>query len=198
MDALTRDDGIATDSFSASCALRMRVSISAIGSLILMLCLLSPACFGHARDFAPHGDLAQLVAPQAELAVHAARAPRELAAVAHSRRAGVTRQPLQLHARGHAIVFRLLEIVDDGEQRCAFGLEFLHGLAALFVAVDDCGFCHGAILQVLNGNLKAASSALASSSVLAVVVMLMFMPRRASILSYSTSGKIICSLTPRL
>src|SRR3990172_8005828 len=109
MDALTRDEGIATDSFSASCALRMRVSISAIGSLMLMLCLLSPAGFGHAGNFAAHGDLAQLVAPQAKLAVHAARAPRQLAAVAHPRRAGVARQLLQLHARCHALVLRCLK-----------------------------------------------------------------------------------------
>src|SRR5512140_2018509 len=198
MDALTRDEGIATDSFSASCALRMRVSISAIGSLMLMLCLLSPAGFGHAGNLAAHGDLAQLVAPQTELAVYAARAARQLAAIAHARGAGVARQPLQLHARRHPLVLGLLEVVDDGEQRGTLDLELLHGLAALFVTVDDCGFCHGAILQVLNGNLKAASSAFASSSVFAVVVMLMFMPRRASILSYSTSGKIICSFTPRL
>src|ERR1700690_3447577 len=171
MDAFTRDDGIATDSFSASCALRMRVSISAIGSLMLMLYLPSPAGFGHAGNFPAHGDVAQLVASQAELAVHAARAARQLAAVAYPRGAGIARQLLQLHARRHALVFRLLEIIDDGEQRRAFGREFLHGLAALFVAVDDCGFCHGAILQVLNGNLKAVSSALASSSVFAVVVM---------------------------
>src|ERR1017187_5269918 len=198
MDAFTRDEGIATDSFSASCALRMRVSISAIGSLMLMLCLLSPAGFGHAGDLATHGDLAQLIAPQAELAVHAARAARQFAPIAHSRRRRIARQLLQLHACRHAFILGLLEVVDDGEQRRAFDLEFLHGLATLLVTVDDCGFCHGAILQVLNGNLKAASSALASSSVFAVVVMLMFMPRRASILSYSTSGKMICSFTPRL
>jgi hypothetical protein len=37
--------------------------------------------------------------------------------------------------------------------------------------------------QLRKGKRKAASSALASSSVFAVVVMLMFMPRSASILS---------------
>src|SRR5476649_767211 len=165
MDAFTRDEGIATDSFSASCALRMRVSISAIGSLMLMLGLLSPAGFGHAGNLATHGNFAQLVAPQAELAVHAAWAASQLAAVPDPRRGRVPRQLLQLHARRHPLVFGLLEVVDDGEQRFAFNLEFLHGLATFFVTVDDCGFCHGAILQVLNGNLKAESSALASSSV---------------------------------
>src|ERR1039458_4118847 len=105
MDAFTRDEGIATDSFSASCALRMRVSISAIGSLMLMLCLLSPAGFGHAGNLATHGDFAQLVAPQAELAVHAARAARQLAAVPDTRRGRVPRQLLQLHTRRHPLVF---------------------------------------------------------------------------------------------
>jgi hypothetical protein len=36
----------------------------------------------------------------------------------------------------------------------------------------------------LNGNLNAASSAWPSASVLAVVVIVIFMPRNASILSY--------------
>src|SRR3990167_6093339 len=96
MDVFTRDEGIATDSFSASCALRIRVSISAIGSLMLMLCLLSPAGFGHAGNLAAHGDLAQLVSSQAELAVYPAWAARQLAAVAHACRGRVPRQSLQL------------------------------------------------------------------------------------------------------
>src|SRR5450631_487990 len=53
-------------------------------------------------------------------------------------------------------------------------------------------------VQFLNGNLNAASSALASASVFAVVAIVMFMPRSVSILSYSISGKMICSLTPML
>jgi len=53
-------------------------------------------------------------------------------------------------------------------------------------------------LQFLNGKRKPARRALHSSSFLAVVVMLMFRPRSASTLSYSISGKMICSLTPML
>ncbi len=76
--------------------------------------------------------------------------------------------------------------------------EFLHGGAALRLAVDDGKLGHYAALSVLNGNRNAARSALASSSDFAVVVMEMFKPRSASILSYSISGKMICSLTPML
>lgn len=52
--------------------------------------------------------------------------------------------------------------------------------------------------QFLNGNLNATNNALASVSVFAVVVIVIFIPRNASTLSYSISGKIICSLTPIL
>lgn len=48
------------------------------------------------------------------------------------------------------------------------------------------------------GAPMSVSSCFASSSVLAVVTMAMFMPRSFSILSYSISGKIICSLRPKL
>ena len=51
---------------------------------------------------------------------------------------------------------------------------------------------------VTNGAPMSLSSSRASSSVLAVVMMAMFMPRSFSILSYSISGKMICSLRPRL
>jgi hypothetical protein len=46
--------------------------------------------------------------------------------------------------------------------------------------------------------LNAVSSALHSASVFALVVIVMFIPRSLSILSYSISGKMICSLTPML
>ena len=52
--------------------------------------------------------------------------------------------------------------------------------------------------QVRNGKLNAINNARASASVFAVVVMVMSIPRIASILSYSISGKIICSLMPML
>ena len=72
-----------------------------------------------------------------------------------------------------------------------------HQLLALELTLLQTEFCHESP-QFLKGKRKAARSALHSSSVFAVVVMLMFRPRRASILSYSISGKMICSLTPTL
>ena len=48
----------------------------------------------------------------------------------------------------------------------------------------------------LNGKRRAVSNALPSSSVRAVVVIVMSKPLNLSILSYSISGKIICSVTP--
>src|SRR5580692_1978178 len=103
MATLRREDGIATEVFSAVCALRMRVSISAIGSVMLIGSLL-PACLGQAGNFAAHRNVAQLVAAQAEFAVRAARTPGQLASVAQPRRAGIARQLLQLVARRHALV----------------------------------------------------------------------------------------------
>src|SRR6185369_4019615 len=158
-----------------------------------------PAGLDHAGDFAPHRDLAQFVAAEAELAVDAARAAGQLAAVAQPGRAGVARQLLQLVPRIETHVLGQLEVVDDRNKLGALFGVLLHHLAALQIAVDDSRFSHGVLgLQFLNGNLNAASSAFASASVFAVVAIVIFMPRSASILSYSISGKMICSLTPML
>ena len=71
----------------------MRVSMSAIGSLMLIQSLLLPASFGHAGDLATHGDFTQLVAAEAELAKDAARTAGQRAAIAQPDRAGIARQP---------------------------------------------------------------------------------------------------------
>ena len=55
-----------------------------------------------------------------------------------------------------------------------------------------------AMSYFLNGKLKASSRARPCSSFFAVVPMVMFMPRRASTFSYSISGKMICSVMPKL
>src|SRR5258708_36242231 len=73
--------GTATLRFSVACALRMRVSMSEMGSLMLMSSLL-PARLDHSGDLAAHGDLADLVAREPELAERAAGAPGDRAAVA--------------------------------------------------------------------------------------------------------------------
>src|SRR6476661_2823481 len=73
MARLTFEAGTNTLGFSVACALRMRVSMSAMGSLMLIYGLL-PARLDHAGDLAAHRDLADLVAREAELAERAARA----------------------------------------------------------------------------------------------------------------------------
>src|ERR1700676_3579645 len=55
-----------------------------------------PAGLDHAGNFPAHRDLAQLVAPQAELSVDAARTSGQLATVAKPSGARVARQLLQL------------------------------------------------------------------------------------------------------
>src|SRR5215213_3385328 len=107
----------------------MRVSISAMGSVMLMCrsqendrrsrVLLAPAGadakqqvsrrssptgLDDARDLATHGELAQLVAAEAKLAEIATWTTGERAAVAQARRIRVARQLLQLQTRRVAIL----------------------------------------------------------------------------------------------
>src|SRR3954469_24320273 len=76
--------GISARSCSALLALRMRVSMSATGS-VSILSLLLPRALGHARDDALMGELPQADAAEPELLEHGARAPAAVAAgvVAH-------------------------------------------------------------------------------------------------------------------
>src|SRR5690606_33169538 len=97
MATFSFDEGMLTVTLSTCCALRMRVSISAMGSLMLILVLL-PAGLGHAGHFALHGHFTQFVAGQAELAEHAARAAGDHATIALARGVRVARQLLQLQA----------------------------------------------------------------------------------------------------
>src|SRR5438132_3948189 len=76
-----RDVGITALSWSALFAFRMRVSMSAIGSVNIA----SPARFRHAGDRALMGEVAQADAAEPELAEHRARPAAPVAArvVAH-------------------------------------------------------------------------------------------------------------------
>src|SRR3954454_23276655 len=112
MACFTFDDGTNTLTFSVACALRMRVSMSAMGSLMLISCLL-PARLDHSGDLAAHRDLADLVAREAELAERAARAARHRTAVAQAHGRGVAGQRLQLRARLVAGVVGRLRVLHD-------------------------------------------------------------------------------------
>src|SRR3954466_9002008 len=61
-------------------AFRMRVSISATGSVRLIPSFPLPAGLAHARDFSPQGELTETDAAETELPQHRARAPATLAA----------------------------------------------------------------------------------------------------------------------
>src|SRR5215831_13333678 len=104
METLTFEDGTPTAVFPTAWALRIRVSMSAMGSVMLMRSILLPARLGQSGNLASQRDLAQLVAREAELAEDAARPAGELAAVAKAHRRGVPRQLLKLLARLLAVL----------------------------------------------------------------------------------------------
>src|SRR5215831_16388939 len=136
MARFTFEAGMLTLTFSVACALRMRVSMSAMGSLMLISCLL-PARLDHPGDLATHGDLADLVAREPELAERAAGTTRHGAAVAKAHGGSVAPQRLQLRARLLLRVVGRLRILDDRQKLLAALREFLHGRAALGLSVDD-------------------------------------------------------------
>src|SRR6476646_9939822 len=76
MSAFRRDEGMSTRVCLAVTALRIRASMSAIGSVIS-----SPATLGHTRDVAFERELPEAQVAQRELAHVRARAPAQAAAV---------------------------------------------------------------------------------------------------------------------
>src|SRR4051794_6255427 len=118
--------GEATTAIFACCPLRIRVSISPRGSLMVIASVPSPARFEHAGDLAGGGQLAHRDARQLELAVIAARPARHRAAVADPRRRGVTRHLRQLQLCREALLAGRLAVARDRLQ--AFALTgFLPG-----------------------------------------------------------------------
>src|SRR5512143_2251484 len=136
METFSFEQGMLTSTCPTIWALRMRVNMSAIGSVMLIARSL-PARLDHAGDLAAQRELAQLVAAEAELAVDAARAPGQRAAVAQARGRGVARQLLQLRARSIALLVGGLLVVDRLEERGALRLESGDGVAALLLAELD-------------------------------------------------------------
>src|SRR5205085_9169797 len=136
-----RDAGIVTSAWPTSCAFLMRVSMSAIGSCMLIRSPL-PARLDDAGHFAAQREIAQLVPAEAELAIDAARSAGERAAVANAHRRGVARQLLQLGARLFPCLIRRASVVDDVEQRRAPRLELLDGFAAFLISQLDGELSH--------------------------------------------------------
>src|SRR5438876_11091846 len=84
ISSLSREVGISVRSCNALLALRIRVSMSATGSVSTSRSSL-PAALGHAGDHALVGELAQADPAEPELLEHGARPPAAVAArvVAH-------------------------------------------------------------------------------------------------------------------
>src|SRR5680860_121417 len=71
--SFTFDDGMTTVSWNATFAFRRRVSMSAIGSVIVTVAPSSPRCLGNAGDLPCVRELAQADATQTEASVDRAR-----------------------------------------------------------------------------------------------------------------------------
>src|SRR5260221_4258601 len=143
MEILSLEEGTPTAVFPTIWAVRMGVSLSAMGSVMLMREALLPARLDEARNLAAQRDFAQLVAPKTELAKHPARPAGEPATVAQAHGRGVPGQLLLPLARLLAIFVGAPGVVDDCEQRSASGGELGDRLAAFLVAVDHGEFGHG-------------------------------------------------------
>src|SRR6516162_3380346 len=121
--------------------LRIRVSRSAIGSVMLMR-RPSPARLGKARDLAAAGDLADLDARQSELAIHTARAPGDRAALALPRRTGIARLRLQRRLCGRTLFGRSLGASDQLLELRALCRVFFHDPGATLLALDHARLRH--------------------------------------------------------
>src|SRR5690349_8023483 len=109
------EPGVETVPRRRICALRMRVSISPNGSLI-MRCPPLPAGLDEAGDQAGGAELAQGDAGHAELAIVGARATGDLAAVADAGRVRVAGNLGQLEARVETLLHGLRLVVGDRQQ----------------------------------------------------------------------------------
>src|ERR1700733_7810410 len=96
MAVFRREESMCTSVLPAVWPLRMRVSRSAIGSVMLMQPP-SPARLGQAGNLAAVRDFADLHPRQTELAVHTTRTPGDRTAIAVARSRGIARLRLQLH-----------------------------------------------------------------------------------------------------
>src|SRR5215472_9062717 len=141
MAALRREEPSCTSVLPAVWPLRMRVSRSAMGSVMLMR-RPSPARLGETRDLAAARDLADLHARQSELAVYPARAPGDGAALALPRGARIARLRLQLRLCGGAHLGRALRAADQLLELRALGRVLFHDPGATLLALDHARLRH--------------------------------------------------------
>src|SRR5215469_12319073 len=112
MAVFRREESSCTSLLPAVCPLRMRVSRSEMGSVMLMR-RPSPARLGEARNLAAARDLADLHPRQTELAIYPARAPGDGAAFALPGRTRIARHRLQRGLRRRTLLGRALRASDQ-------------------------------------------------------------------------------------
>src|SRR5215813_11805940 len=138
----------------------MRVRRSAMGSVMLMR-QPSPARLREARDLPAARDLADLDPRQPELAVHAARAPGDGAALALPRGTGIARHRLQRGLRGRTLLGRALGASDQLLELRALDRVLFHDPGATLLALDHARLRHRLYgsCYFRNGKLNASSNA---------------------------------------
>src|ERR1700680_3109235 len=135
MAVFRREESSCTSRCPAVWPLRMRVSRSAIGSVMLMR-RPSPARLGETGDLAAAGDLAGLHPREGEPAVQPPRAPRGRAAIALPRRTGIARHRLQLCLGRHTLLGRALGASDQLLELRAAHRVLFHDPCATLLALD--------------------------------------------------------------
>src|SRR5216684_537237 len=130
------DPGVDTLDLLRICALRMRAIRSPSGSFRAIVRSSSPARFDETGDDAPGAELSQGDAAHPELAIEAARAPGDLAAVANARARGVARQLRQLERRREPLLGRQRLVARDRLEPGSPAGEFLRQLAPPVVLFD--------------------------------------------------------------
>src|ERR1017187_6463422 len=200
-----RECGSSTVGNCAAPALRMRVNMSEIGSLILSFqlssCVSAPAQLRNRQParikFSPTGlrhpgnqpvqrRLAERQARHTELAPIATTTAAHRAAVHHARWTGVARQLRQTGV----IAFRLQFGADRGV--------FFHRFFFSVVPLYPCFLGHNKNYFSANGKPIIFRRSSPSSLFGAVVTIVMSMPCCRLILSSSISGKIVWSVTPNV
>jgi len=163
-----------------------------------------PACLSQARNIAPHGSFTQFVSAQTKLTVYTVRTPGNLTAATLSAGTGIPWHFLQFENRLVNLLKGTARTLDYRFQLSASGCIPGYRTDSLCFTSHHAFLGHKLYLTVfssdnyLKGKLKPSSKARPSSSVLALVVIVISIPRNSSILSYSISGNMICSLTPIL
>src|ERR1700684_2207547 len=160
MAVFRREESSCTSLLPAVWPLRMRVRRSAMGSVMLMP-RTSPARLGEPWNLAAARHFAGLHPRQGALAVHAARAPRDRAAIALPRLAGITRHRLQRRLRSLAGLGRSLGAADQLLQLRTPDRVLFHDPGATFFALDHARLRHRLYgsCYFRNGKLNASSNA---------------------------------------